>query len=85
MRAKARGAPRNASLANQADVVINAVDSLHIRLALTGTPYDKYPGKPRYHPSCRRRKPRKVDEIDPSSLSRPLIDFAPLGSLLPDR
>jgi hypothetical protein len=45
MRAKARGAPRDASLASQADVIINAVDSLHIRLAVSGTSDDKYPGK----------------------------------------
>jgi hypothetical protein len=47
MRSKARGTPRDASLANQADVIINAVDSFHIRLAVSGTSCDKYPGKPR--------------------------------------
>jgi hypothetical protein len=45
MRAKARGTPRDASLANQSDVIINAVDSIQIRLAVTGTSHDKYPGK----------------------------------------
>lgn len=46
MRAKARGAPRDASLAGEANAIINAVDSLHIRLAVTGTSCDKYPGEP---------------------------------------
>lgn len=45
MRAKARGTPRDASLAKQADVIINAVDSIQIRLAVTGTSHDKYPGQ----------------------------------------
>ncbi|OOQ87721.1 peptidase D [Penicillium brasilianum] len=45
MRAKARGTPRDASLAKQADVIINAVDSIQIRLAVTGTSHDKYPAK----------------------------------------
>ncbi|KAJ5167293.1 Xaa-Pro aminopeptidase [Penicillium canariense] len=45
MRAKARGAPRDASLADQSDVIVNSVDSFHIRLAVTGTSCDKYPAK----------------------------------------
>jgi Xaa-Pro dipeptidase len=51
MRSKARGTPRDASLASQADVIINAVDSFHIRLAVSGTSCDKYPGKRRRRPS----------------------------------
>lgn len=87
MRAKACGAPRGASLAGQADVIINAVDSLHIRLAVTGTSCDKYPGKPRC-PSAEETEegPRKVHRFHLRSLSRPLIELAPLDCTgFPDR
>ncbi|KAJ5578533.1 uncharacterized protein N7459_007497 [Penicillium hispanicum] len=46
MRATAQGASLDSnSLAGQADVIINAVDSYHVRLAGTGTSCDKYPAK----------------------------------------
>jgi hypothetical protein len=70
MRVKARGTPRDASLASQADVIINAVDSFHIRLAVSGTSCDKYPGKP-------RRRPSTEDPARPIDSTMDPVPFAP--------
>lgn len=43
MRAKAPGAPLTSSA--EQSVMINSVDSYHIRLAVSGSSCDKYPGE----------------------------------------
>lgn len=58
MRAKAPGAPLDSCPARP-DVNINCVDSYHIRLAVTGTSCDKYPGMSRYCP-CGQEKLRRA-------------------------
>lgn len=72
MRATARGAPLDSnSLAGQTDVIINAVDSYHVRLAVTGTSCDKYPGKPRL-----RSEPGEIPQGLPSdSVECPLAEL----------
>lgn len=80
MRVKARGTPRDASLANQADVIINAVDSLQIRLAVTGTSYDKYPGKSH----CRPPPSGEGSPFVPSGIRALESNERPIGNLADD-
>lgn len=56
MRAKTPGAPLTSSAGQS--VMINSVDSYHIRLAVSGTSCDKYPGESPF--SLNQEKLRKV-------------------------